>query len=309
MTASISVPARAAGRVPADRLAGFGPLFRKELREWTHSKRIWVILAATTAFMALTAANGAITSWLIANVPGGEAPEGPISLDPTVNFLAAVSTQFFVIVAIFAAMSLLVSERDRGTLSWVASKPVSRSAIWLSKFAAASIVVSLVAGIIPLAATFGLAIVVYGPVGIDVLASSRPSVSRHRSRSSSRSSLQLRSSSRTRRPSRPSGSSCSSMPQLLAGLFPVDISPVLPSSILSWALSPVLGAEMAVVTPIAWAVSLIALVGFASWRIGSPRVLAADLTSPTRVGARSNESIGRLRIPPRPSVDRLRVPS
>ncbi len=109
MTASISVPARAAGRVPADRLAGFGPLFRKELREWAHSKRIWVILAATTAFMALTAANGAITTWLIANVPGGEAPEGPISLDPTVNFLAAVSTQFFVIVAIFAAMSLLVS--------------------------------------------------------------------------------------------------------------------------------------------------------------------------------------------------------
>ncbi len=57
------------------------------------------------------------------------------------------------------------------------------------------------------------------------------------------------------------------MPQLLAGLIPVDISPVLPSSILAWALSPVVGAEMAVVTPIAWAVLLIALVGFASSRI------------------------------------------
>ena len=57
MTASISVPARAAGRISADRFAGFGPLFRKELREWAHSKRIWVILAVTTAFMTLTAAN------------------------------------------------------------------------------------------------------------------------------------------------------------------------------------------------------------------------------------------------------------
>ena len=114
MTASISVPARVAGRVPADRLAGFGPLFRKELREWTHSKRIWVILAATTAFMALTAANGAS--------PPGSSPTSPTprrrtarsSLDPLVNFFSAISTQIFVIVAIFAAMSLLIGERDTG---------------------------------------------------------------------------------------------------------------------------------------------------------------------------------------------------
>ena len=38
----------------------------------------------------------------------------PISLDPPVNFLAAVSTQIFVVVAIFASMGLLVSKRDRG---------------------------------------------------------------------------------------------------------------------------------------------------------------------------------------------------
>ena len=57
------------------------------------------------------------------------------------------------------------------------------------------------------------------------------------------------------------------LPQLLAGLLPVDISPVLPSSILSWAMGPVIGAEMGIVTPIAWAVSVIALVGFATWRM------------------------------------------
>jgi hypothetical protein len=57
------------------------------------------------------------------------------------------------------------------------------------------------------------------------------------------------------------------LPQLFAGLLPVDISPVLPSSILSWAISPVVGAEMVMATPIAWAISVIALVGFASWRM------------------------------------------
>ena len=34
MTASISLPARGTGRVSADRFADFGPLFRKDLREW-----------------------------------------------------------------------------------------------------------------------------------------------------------------------------------------------------------------------------------------------------------------------------------
>jgi len=56
MIASISIPARAAGRISSDSFAGFGPLLRKELGEWAHGKRIWIILASTTAFMALVAA-------------------------------------------------------------------------------------------------------------------------------------------------------------------------------------------------------------------------------------------------------------
>ena len=106
MTASISLPARTSGRISADRVAGFGPLFRKELREWAHNKRPWVIAAVTTMFMTLTAANAAITSWIIANVPGGEVPAGPISLDPMTNFLAAVSSQIFVVVAILLQLLL-----------------------------------------------------------------------------------------------------------------------------------------------------------------------------------------------------------
>ena len=113
--------------------------------------------------------------------------------------------------------------------------------------------------------------------------SSRPSGSRRRSRSWSRSCSRPRSSSRTRRPSRLSGSWCFFLPQLLAGLLPVDIAPFLPTSILSWALSPVVGAEMGLVTPIAWAVSFIALVGFASLADGPPGVLAAGLAALRRL--------------------------
>ncbi len=266
MTASISVPARVTGRVPADRLAGFGPLFRKELREWTHSKRIWVILATTTAFLALTAANGALTSWLVANVPDGTPPETPIVLDPLMNFFSAISSQIFVMVAIFASMSLLIGERDKGTLSWVASKPVSRASIWLSKWAAASIVLSIVAGIIPMAVTYGLATVLYGPVGIDALVFAVIGVT---ASITFMVAVVLAGSVVVANQAAVAaiGFVVFFLPQLLASLLPVDISPVLPSSILSWAMGPVIGAEMGIVTPIAWAVSVIALVGFATWRM------------------------------------------
>jgi ABC-type transport system involved in multi-copper enzyme maturation permease subunit len=266
MTASIAIPARAAGRAPTDRIAGFGPLFRKELREWAHSKRIWVILATTTAFMALTAANGAINAWLVANVPGAEVPNGPIVLDPMPNFMAAVSTQIFVVVAIFAAMSLLVAERDRGTLSWVASKPVSRAAIWLSKSAAGAVVVSIVAGIIPLAVTFAAAVVLYGPAGIDALVFAAIGVA---ASITFMVAVVLAASVVVSNQAAVAaiGFVVFFLPQLLAGLFPVDISVVLPSSILTWAMGPVFGIDMGLVTPIAWAVSVIALGIFASWRM------------------------------------------
>ena len=266
MSASISVSARSAGRTPADRLAGFGPLFRKELREWAHSKRVWVILAVTTAFMALTAANAAITSWIVTNVPDATTSDRQISLDPTTNFMAAVSSQIFVIVAIFAVMSLLVGERDRGTLSWVASKPVSRGAIWLSKWAAAAIVVSIVAGVIPMAATFGLVAGLYGLAGFDAFLFAAIGVA-----ASITFMVAVVLAASVVIPNQPAvaaiGFAVLFLPQILAGLLPVDISPFLPTSILAWSIGPVLGADTGLVTPIAWAVSILALAGFASWRM------------------------------------------
>ena len=113
------------------------------------------------SFLALGASN----AWLISNLPadvteGGAAAE----LDPLGNLIGPVSTHVFVIVAIFAVIALITAERESGTLAWTASKPVSRSAIWLAKFASATGIMWIAAGILPLVATVAIVVVLYGAV-------------------------------------------------------------------------------------------------------------------------------------------------
>jgi hypothetical protein len=50
-------------------------------------------------------------------------------------------------------------------------------------------------------------------------------------------------------------------------LIPFDIAPFLPTSILDWAVGLALGAPVGFVTPIAWALSIVALVAAAVWRV------------------------------------------
>jgi ABC-2 type transport system permease protein len=266
MTASISHPARTSGRTSADSLAGFGPLFRKELREWAYSKRVWVILAFTSAFMILTAANAAINTWIVANVPDAEVSGAVISLDPMTNFMAPISTQIFVVVAIFVAMSLLVSERERGTLAWVASKPVSRGAIWLSKWAAAAIVVSIVAGVIPMAASFGLVAVFYGSAGVGAFAFATLGVV---ASVAFITAVVLAVSTVIPNQSAVAaiGFAVFLTPLLLVSLVPIDIGPFLPTSIVDWAMAQMSGTDPGFTTPIVWAGSVVALAGFAVWRM------------------------------------------
>ncbi|HSL75655.1 MAG TPA: ABC transporter permease, partial [Candidatus Limnocylindrales bacterium] len=130
-------------------LPGFGGLVRKELTEWRRGRRTWVVFLVSAFFMMLTALN----TWLqatIAPTDGSAGVENPI-VDPMLNLVGAVASQIFAIAAIFAVMSLIVAERDSGTLAWTASKPVSRSGIWLSKFVTATGILWIVAGLIPFA--------------------------------------------------------------------------------------------------------------------------------------------------------------
>ena len=126
--------------------------------EWRRGRRTWVAFLVSALFMTLAALN----AWLQTVLPA-EATEGaPPVTDPMTILVGAVSGHIFVIVAIFAVMRILVAERESGMLAWTASKPVSRSAIWLAKFSSATRMLWIVAGVLPLMATVALVVVLYG---------------------------------------------------------------------------------------------------------------------------------------------------
>jgi len=268
MTAStISSSARIAGRTGSTRrLSGLGPLFRKDVAEWRHGKRLWVILAVSTLLLVLTAANGAITTWLVANVPGGVAPDEPISMVALDNFMAAVASQFIVLIAILGAMSLLVAEREHGTLGWVASKPVSRSAIWVSKWLGAAIALSIVAALLPMLVTFAVATVLYGSLDVVVALIVAVGVV---GAVTFVTAVVLASSTVISNQAAVAaiGFAVLFIPQIVVGLLPAGAAAFLPTSILPWAIGLAMGADVGFVTPIAWAASILALVAFATWRM------------------------------------------
>jgi ABC-type transport system involved in multi-copper enzyme maturation permease subunit len=169
MTASISTtrPTTAVTTSSFGLMPGFGALARRELAEWRRARRSWIVFLVSGVFLTF----GALNSWLITQLPaditeGGEVP----NLDPIMNFLGPITTHVFVIAAIFAVIALIAAERESGTLAWTASKPVSRSAIWLSKFATATGVMWVVAGLLPLAASVAVVNVLYGPVPVTTIA-------------------------------------------------------------------------------------------------------------------------------------------
>jgi ABC-2 type transport system permease protein len=249
------------------KLPGLSPLFRKDVGEWTHGYRPWVILFVVTTFMALSAANAWINAWVIENVaPGDVVANVRFSMASLDNLVAAVSSQIFVVAAIFAAMSLLVTERESGTLAWVASKPVARSSIWISKWAAGAAVLALVAGIVPLGITTVLVTVLYGaPAVLPVVALTLGAVA----------AIVLfvavvlaASAVVSSQPAVAAiGFAVMLGPTVLAAIVPFSIEPYLPTSILGWSVGLAMGADVGIVTPVVWAISVIALAKFASSRM------------------------------------------
>jgi ABC-type transport system involved in multi-copper enzyme maturation permease subunit len=262
MTAATTSPRLEAARAPEPlgRLPGFGGLARKELKEWFRGRRMWGVLIVSALFMTL----GALNSWLQANLPAeaGAAPVSPV-VDPTMNLVGAVSSQIFAVAAIFAVMSLIVSERESGTLAWTASKPVSRSAIWLAKFGVSTSVLWVAAGLIPLAATTALIVALYGPLPVALVAMMAIGIGM-----AIALYVAIALAASTVVPSQAAvaaiGLGAMFFPQLLGVVVPPQL---MPTSILQWTLLTAAGEAAGFTTPIAWAVSVAALVGFAVWRM------------------------------------------
>ena len=141
-------------------LLGFGTVLRKELTEWQRGRAALIIGAVAIA--------SAIFTTLIPFVvrAAGQASSGPpLSDDPTVNVLLGWNgAQTYAVIAVLATMALLTAERDRGTLAWSLSNPVSRSSFIAAKFCAAILVVGTATVILPLAVSVVVATIAYGAV-------------------------------------------------------------------------------------------------------------------------------------------------
>jgi ABC-type transport system involved in multi-copper enzyme maturation permease subunit len=242
-------------------LPGFGGLLGKELTEWRRSRRTWIVLIVSGLFMTLSALN----TWLQANVlpeDPSQAVENPI-VDPLTSLAGAVSSQIFVVAAVFAVMGLIVTERESGTLAWTASKPVSRTAIWLAKLASSAGVLWIAAGLIPFAATVALVVALYGPVpmlpiltmGAGIVLAITLYVA-----------VALATSTVITSQAAVAAIAIGVMflPQLLGLVMPIE---ALPTSVLQWALFAAAGEPAGLVTPIGWATTMVVLVAVSLHRM------------------------------------------
>ena len=249
------------------RLLGLGNLIRKDLAEWLHGKRPWVVLGVTTFVFALAAANARITEWAARSFPAdpGDGPAKVLSVQPLENLVVAIGTQFIVLAVIFATMSLLLAERDSGTLAWTISKPVSRTSVLLSKWLTSSFILWVAAVVIPVTVTTALVTVLYGlpdlaiVVALAVTLITVPAFF-----------VAVALTAATFVPSQAAVGAIAVAvfvaPQIVGGVVPA-ITPFFPGSIFDWAVEISTGGPASLVTPVAWFVGLAVLLAVAQRRL------------------------------------------
>ena len=248
MTASTLT--RASAPATGSRLIGLRALLRKDASEWLRGRRAWVVAGVVTAFMAITTANGWINATIAAQLPDG-AEVGEFSLAAADNLMLAVGAQVFVLAAILAVGSLIAGERQTGTLAWVASKPVSREAIWVSKWISSSLILGLTAAAIPMAVSAGLATALYGapPVGLvlGLVAGMVAVVTLFAAVGLAAGTVMPGQAAITA-----TGIGVLALVPLFASVLPFDVTPFLPTSMLTWFAGLASGMPVAWSTPVAW---------------------------------------------------------
>lgn len=136
---------------------GFGTVFRKEISEWIRGRRALIVGLVSVGSAVL----GTIIPFIVPKDSPGAAS---LTMDPTVNVLMSWNGLTFQLVAVLATMSLVSMERDRGTLGWNLTNPVSPTSILAAKWTAAMVVYGLVGVVLPLAISAAVATALYGSV-------------------------------------------------------------------------------------------------------------------------------------------------
>jgi ABC-type transport system involved in multi-copper enzyme maturation permease subunit len=122
---------------------GFRTVLGKELMEWLRGRAALIIAVVAIAAAVFTT----IIPFIAPPTPGVPL----LSREPTANVLLGWSGLTAAIIALLSTMSLITGERDRGTLAWSLSQPVSPTSIVVGKWTAAFVVFSIAAVALPLA--------------------------------------------------------------------------------------------------------------------------------------------------------------
>ena len=235
---------------------GFGALARRELLEWRRSRRVWIVLIVSGLFLTF----GSLNAWLIRLLPADVTDGEPLpAMDPLLNLVGPITTHFFVVVAILAVIAVMASERESGTLAWTASKPVSRSAIWLAKFATATGVMWLAAGLLPLAAAIAVVTILYGAVPVATVVAVAVGMGMV---IGIYVAVALAASTVVTSQAAVAGITLAviSLAPMLAAALPDPT--LMPTSILDWSVQLGVGAPTSILPVVSWGVAVAALVAF-----------------------------------------------
>jgi ABC-type transport system involved in multi-copper enzyme maturation permease subunit len=233
---------------------GFGTVFRKELTEWLRGPKALIVAGVSIA--------GAIFMTLIpfiAEATGESRDAGLLTMDPTANVLLGWTGQTMAFIAVVSTMTLLSTERDRGTLAWSLTNAVSPTALIAAKFCAAMLVVSITAVVLPLIVSSALATVVYdGPPNLGIIGTfgalflALPAFY---------IALTIGFGTAIKSTAGVAGAAFAVMfvPQILGGLVPI-VNDLSPTSIGAWAMAVGKGEAASPLTLIGWGVSMVAIV-------------------------------------------------
>jgi ABC-2 type transport system permease protein len=161
MTAqSVALGPTSAQQTRGSLFLGFGTIFRKEVAEWVRGRRALVVAAVMVPIAVLST----IAPFLMPeDQAAAAAASGYIpSWDATVNVLTGWSGAPFAMIALLAAITLMTVERDRGTLGWTLTNPVSRTSVIAAKWAAGLLVYGAVGVVLPVVTSVVAASVAFG---------------------------------------------------------------------------------------------------------------------------------------------------
>ena len=239
---------------------GFGTVVRKEFTEWVRGPKALIILGVSVlgaVFMTLIPFIVKATNQ--AAETGLEHSQLALTMDPTANVLLGWSGQTVALIAVLATMALLSTERDRGTLGWTLTNPVSPTSVIAAKFVVAFVVFTATAVLLPMVVSVGLATVVYGglpDLGVIgtffVLFMALPAFY-------IALNVALGTGVKTTVGVAGIAFAVLFLPQAIGGLVPI-VGEISPTSIGSWAMLVAKGEPASILTPMGWAISMVVLV-------------------------------------------------